>query len=107
NQPAGQLAANYAYASHFIVAVGDSATEIDHAAKAAEAHGENVASAGKAVTQFAQKLKSRCAVLLRQGERDSEREDRRKHERLPCHLKIEIQTARGTIEAPVHEISMA
>src|SRR6266550_2324595 len=88
-------------------AVGDSATEIDHAAKAAEAHGENVASAGKAVTQFAQKLKSRCAVLLRQGERDGEREDRRKHERLPCHLKIDIQTSRGTIEAPVHEISMA
>jgi len=46
---------------------------------------------GKAVTMFAQKLKSRCAVLLRQGER----EDRRKGERLPCNLKIEIQTGRG------------
>ena len=51
----------------------------------------SVAKAGKAVTMFAQKLKSRCAVLLRQDER----EDRRKHERLPCNLKIEIQTARG------------
>ncbi len=107
NQTTREMSDNAAQASHFIVAVGDSATEIDHAAKAAEAHGENVASAGKAVTQFAQKLKSRCAVLLRQGERDGEREDRRKHERLPCHLKIDIQTSRGTIEAPVHEISMA
>ena len=43
--------------------------EIDSATKEAEAHGESVAKAGQAVTTFAQKLKSRCAVLLRQGER--------------------------------------
>src|SRR5450755_910455 len=92
---------NAANASHFIVSVGDSAAEIDSAAREAEAHGENVASAGRAVTMFAQKLKSRCAVLLRQ----SEREDRRKSERLPCNLKIEIQTARGLITASVYEIS--
>ena len=51
---------------------------------------------------FASKLKSRCAVLLRQGER----EDHRKRERLPCNLKIEIQTPRGHIAAAVYEISM-
>ena len=51
---------------------------------------------------FAQKLKARCAVLLGQDER----EDRRKREKLPCSLKIEIATARGPISAPVHEISM-
>jgi methyl-accepting chemotaxis protein len=93
---------NAASASHFIVSVGDSAAEIDSAAREAEAHGENVASAGKAVTMFAQKLKSRCAVLLRQDER----EDRRKRERLPCNLKIEIETARGLVTASVYEISM-
>ena len=60
---------NAASASSFIVSVGDSATEIDSATKEAEAHGESVAKAGQAVTTFAQKLKSRCAVLLRQGER--------------------------------------
>jgi methyl-accepting chemotaxis protein len=54
------------------------------------------------VTSFAQKLKTRCAVLLRQGERD----DSRKRERLPCHLKIEVQTGRAVIHAPVYEISM-
>ena len=41
-------------------------------------------------------------MLLRQGDR----EDRRKRERLPCNLKIEIQAGRGVVAAPVYEISM-
>ncbi len=102
NETTSEISDNAATASHFIVSVGDSAAEIDSATKEAEAHGESVAKAGTAVTMFAQKLKSRCAVLLRQGDR----EDRRKHERLPCNLKIEIQTARGLITAAVYEISM-
>src|SRR4029077_15807936 len=91
----GEMSDTAASASHFIVSVGDSATEIDVATKEAEAHGESVAKAGRAVTTFAQKLKSRCAVLLRQ----SEREGRRKQEKLPCCLKVEIQTPRGLITA--------
>jgi methyl-accepting chemotaxis protein len=102
NVTSGEMSSNVATASHFIVSVGDSAAEIDSATREAEAHGESVASAGKAVTTFAQKLKSRCAVLLRQGDR----EERRKRERLPCNLRIEIQTTRGLITAPVYEISM-
>jgi len=102
NETTSEMAENAASASHFIVSVGNSAAEIDSATKEAEEHGESVAKAGNAVTMFAQKLKSRCAVLLRQGER----EDGRKHERLPCHLKIEIQTPRGRVTAPVYEISM-
>lgn len=107
NQTTGEISDNAASASHFIVSVGDSAAEIDSATKEAEAHGEDVAKAGRAVTNFAQKLKSRCAVLLRQGENGGEREDRRKNEKLPCSLKIEIQTARGPINASVYEIAMA
>ena len=57
NQTTGEMSDNAASASHFIVSVGDSAAEIDSATKEAEAHGESVASAGKAVTMFAQKLK--------------------------------------------------
>src|SRR5260221_9853660 len=102
NQTTSEMSNNAATASNFIVSVGDSAAEIDSATKEAEAHGESVANAGKAVTMFAQKLKSRCAVLLGQ----EEREVRRKRERLPCNLKIEIQTARGPITAAVYEISM-
>jgi methyl-accepting chemotaxis protein len=102
NQTTSQMSDNAASASHFIVSVGDSAAEIDSATKEAETHGESVAKAGKAVTMFAQKLKARCAVLLHQ----EEREDQRKRERLPCHLRIEIQTARGLVAAPVYEIAM-
>ncbi|MET4261826.1 methyl-accepting chemotaxis protein [Bradyrhizobium sp. S3.12.5] len=98
NVTTSEVSGNAASASQFIISVGESAAEIDAATKAAETHGENVASAGKAVTTFARKLKSRCAVLLRQSEHD----DRRKTERLPCHLKFE--SARGVL--PVYEIAM-
>ncbi len=101
SQTTGEMSDNAASTSRFIVSVGDSASEIDSATKEAEAHGESVAKAGRAVTTFAQKLKSRCAVLLRQ----SDSSDRRKREKLPCSLKIEIQTPRGLITAPVYEIS--
>jgi methyl-accepting chemotaxis protein len=101
NRTTSEISDNAASASHFIVSVGDSAAEIDSATKAAEAHGESVASAGKAVTTFAQKLKARCAVLLRRGDH----EERRKSQPLPCHLKIELETPSGAIAAPVYEIS--
>lgn len=98
----GEMSDNAASASRFIISVGDSATEIDTATKEAEAHGEDVAKAGRAVTTFAQKLKSRCAVLLRHGGR----KERNKQEKLPCSLKVEIQSPRGLITAPVYQISI-
>ena len=98
----GEMSANAASASSFIASVGDSANEIDSATKQAEAHGESVAKAGQTVTMFAKKLKSRCAVLLRQGERGLSQ----KRERLPCSLKIEMKTPRGMVQAPVYEISL-
>ncbi len=102
NQTTSEMTENVATASNFIASVGDSAAEIDHAAREAEAHGEHVANAGKAVTIFAQKLKSRCAVLLGKDMGS----DRRKREPLPCNLKIEIETAQGRIAAQVYEISI-
>jgi len=102
NKTTSEMSANVATASHFIVAVGDSAAEIDSATREAETHGESVATAGQAVTLFAQRLKSRCAVLLRQDERQAER----RRERLPCNLGLELATARGALTAPVYEISM-
>jgi methyl-accepting chemotaxis protein len=105
NATTGEMTDNAASASSFIASVGASASEIDNATKEAEAHGESVAKAGRAVTAFAQKLKARCAVLLRQDEEQGERTDRRKDERLPCSLTIEIAAPRGVISAPVYEIS--
>jgi len=101
-QTTSEMNENAATASNFIASVGSSATEIDHAAREAEAHREHVANAGKAVTVFAQKLKSRCAVLLG----TDMRADRRKRERLPCNLKIEIDAPLGKIAASVYEISL-
>ena len=106
NATTGEMADNAASASSFIGSVGASATEIDHATKEAEVHGESVATAGRAVTNFAQKLKARCAVLLRQGDREGAREDRSRQQKLPCSLKIEITSPRGVMSAPVYEISM-
>jgi methyl-accepting chemotaxis protein len=95
------MSGNAAQASAFIASVVESAAEIDRAARQAETYGERVSSAGRAVTMHAQKMKARCAVLLRQGERD----DRRQGERLPCHLKLELREGGRAIVAPVHEIS--
>jgi len=102
NETTSEMSENAASASSFIASVGDSAAEIDGATKQAEVHGESVAKAGQAVTMFAQKLKARCAVLLRQGDRVHQR----KLDRLPCSLRIEVQTSHGVISAPVYEISM-
>jgi methyl-accepting chemotaxis protein len=102
NKTTREMTDNVGSASHFIASVGDSASEIDHATKEASAHGDEVASAGKAVATFAQKLKSRSALLLRQGQSEAQRRD----ETLPCHLKIEIATAGDAIAAPVYQISL-
>jgi methyl-accepting chemotaxis protein len=102
NHTTGEMSGNAAQASHFIASVVESAAEIDQATKQAEAYGERVTSAGKAVTMHAQKMKARCAVLLRHGERDS----RSLSERLPCHLTIELKAGGRSIAVSVHEISV-
>ncbi len=102
NEVTGEITQNAASASQFIVSVGTSSAEIDTAAKEAETHGETVAQAGKAVTMFAEKLKARCAVLLRQNEGQE-----RRAERMPCRLQIEIATHPSAIKAEVLELSMA
>src|SRR5260221_3547774 len=85
NRTTRQMSGNASSASPFIVSVGDSAAEIDQATKQAACHGESVASAGKAVTNFAHKLKTRSAVLLRQGDG----EDRRAQEKTASQNKID------------------
>ncbi|MFX8593462.1 hypothetical protein ABTM36_20190, partial [Acinetobacter baumannii] len=48
---------------------------------------------------FAEKLKTRCAVLLRQNENEE-----RKAERMPCRLQIEIAARPSPIKAEVFEL---
>ncbi|GLH81663.1 chemotaxis protein [Bradyrhizobium sp. SSBR45G] len=101
NQTTVEMSNNAAQASQFISSVVDSAADIGGATQQAESYGERVTDAGRAVTMYAQKLKARCAVLLRQGDRTA----RSGSERLPCHLKLEIKSGTRTITAPVYEIS--
>jgi len=85
----------------FIATVGESATEIDGATRGAETDGAKVAEAGLAVKALVEKLKARCAILLRR--RDKQGSDAM--ERLPCNISIEIKAASATIKAEVHEIA--
>lgn len=101
NETTVEMTQNAASASEFIASVSSSSADIDSATKEAEAHGESVAQAGKAVTMFADKLKTRCAVLLRKDENAE-----RKAERMPCRLQIEIATRSSPIKAEVFEISL-
>ncbi|MDU6373933.1 MAG: methyl-accepting chemotaxis protein [Bradyrhizobium sp.] len=101
NQTTGEMSGNAAQASQFIASVVDSAADIGTATKQAESYGASVTSAGRAVKMHAQKLKARCAVLLRQGNRVA----RSGNERLPCHLSLEIKSGARSLSVPVYESS--
>jgi len=98
----GEVVSNASTASSFIASVGDSAADIEMATREAEAHGIEVAKAGEAVTQLTDKLKARCAVLLRRGDPN----DWRMRERLPCHLEIAIAAGARPLQASVYELSL-
>jgi methyl-accepting chemotaxis protein len=102
NRTTSDLSQNVANTSHFIESVGDSATEISTATHEAEVHGEEVAKAGQNVTEFAEKLKSRTAVLLGQAGHGRERAK----EKLPCHFAIEFDRRGVSVAAQVYEISL-
>ena len=105
NATTGEMADNAASASSFIGSVGDSATEIDTRPRKPKRTAKASPKPDGPSPHFAQKLKSRCAVLLRQGDR-RRTPGAPQGRRLPCSLKIEIQTPRGAVSAPVYEISM-
>jgi hypothetical protein len=102
NRTTSDLSQNVANTSHFIESVGDSATEISTATHEAEVHGEEVAKAGQNVTEFAEKLKSRTAVLLGQAGHGRERA----REKLPCNFTIEFDRRGVSVTAQVYEISL-
>lgn len=86
----------------FIASVSDGASQINAAAEEAMTHGAGVSQAGDAVFAHAEKLKARCTILLHQNDIG----DRRKHERLPCLLKVEIRTADGIHGGTAYDLSM-
>jgi methyl-accepting chemotaxis protein len=80
------LSRNATDSSHFVGAVADGATEIKQAAVGATAHGEAVDHSGQDVARLAERLKTRCVIFLRLTEIG----DRRRHERLPCELAVDL-----------------
>lgn len=100
-QTTDEMAVNAATTSDFIVAVADSAGDIDSVSKDAEEHGEEVAAAGRAVAGCVEKLKSRCAVLLRQHVSASDNG----RAPMPCSIDMKVTLSGRTVSALVYELS--
>ena len=95
------LSRNAGENSHFIGAVADGATEIKQAAVGATAHGEIVDHSGQDVARLAERLKTRCVIFLRLTEMG----DRRRHERLPCELAVDLRAGGITAQGQTADIS--
>ena len=87
--------------SRFIGVVADGATDIKQAAVGATAHGEAVDRSGQDVARLAERLKTRCVIFLRLTEAG----DRRRHERLPCELAVDIEGGGGAAQGQTVDIS--
>ncbi|HEY0224064.1 MAG TPA: methyl-accepting chemotaxis protein, partial [Pseudolabrys sp.] len=95
------LSRSASQSSHFIGAVADGVTEIKQAAVGATAHGEIVDRSGQEFSLLAERLKTRCVIFLRLTEMG----DRRRHERLPCELGVEIQVGDALVTGQTADIS--
>ncbi len=98
---ANNLSSTAGETSRFVAIVADGAEDIQKAAAAVADHGRNVDHSGKDVALLAGKLKTRCVIFLRQTEIG----DRRRHDRLPCDLEIELQARFGVVRGHTADIS--
>jgi methyl-accepting chemotaxis protein len=85
----------------FADSVSEGASEIRDAAMGANAHGKSVEQRGKGVIGLAEKLKTRTTIFLRQ----SEAGDRRRHDRLPCEIGVELRTNGRVVRGRTADIS--
>jgi methyl-accepting chemotaxis protein len=86
NDATTAVAGNAHETLRFTNVVSQGAVEIGGAAAEAQAHGKSVAQHGQHVIALAEKLKMRVTIFLRH----SEAGDRRRHDRLPCELDVEL-----------------
>jgi methyl-accepting chemotaxis protein len=100
-QTTSGLSRNAGDSSHFVGAVADGASEIKHAAVGATAQGEIVDHSGQHVATLAERLKTRCVIFLRLTEIG----DRRRHERLPCELAVELHGGTRIVSGHTADIS--
>jgi len=101
NSATAAVARNANQTLRFVEAVSDVASEIGNAAAGANAHGRSVEQNGKSVIALAEKLKMRMTIFLRQ----SEAGDRRRHDRLPCEIGVELGTGAAVIRGQTGDLS--
>jgi methyl-accepting chemotaxis protein len=85
----------------FTNAASEGASEIGNAATGANAHVKSVEQNGRRVSALAEKLKMRMTIFLRQ----SEAGDRRRHDRLPCEIGVELQIGATAVRGRTADLS--
>ena len=101
NSATAAVARNANDTLRFADAVSKGASEIGDAAAGANAHGKSVELNGQRVIALAEKLKMRVTIFLRQNQAG----DRRRHDRLPCEIGVELQTGAGAIRGQTGDLS--
>jgi methyl-accepting chemotaxis protein len=101
NSATNAVARNATETLRFADVVAAGASEIRDAAAGANAHGKSVEQRGREVSALAEKLKMRVTIFLRQ----SEAGDRRRHDRLPCEVEVELRTDAGIIRGRTADLS--
>ena len=101
NNATTAVARNASETLRFADTVAAGASEIGTAAATAAAYGKSVEQHGKDVIVLAEKLKMRVTIFLRQ----SEAGDRRRHDRLPCEIGLELRTDTTVVRGQTADIS--
>ena len=101
NNATTAVARNASETLRFADTVAAGASEIGTAAATAAGYGKSVEQHGKDVIVLAEKLKMRVTIFLRQ----SEAGDRRRHDRLPCEIGLELHTDTTVVRGQTADIS--
>lgn len=101
NQVSQQLALTSSESSQFAADVAAGAAGIDVATENATCQNMEIARSGQDAANFAEKLKTRFVIFLRQTIIG----DRRRHDRLPCDLGAIIHMPRGDVPTKTIDLS--
>ncbi len=101
NDATTAVAGNAHETLRFTEAVSQNASDIGSAANGAYAHGKSVEQHGQHVSALAEKLKMRVTIFLRH----SEAGDRRRHDRLPCEIDVDLQGSAGNLRCKTADLS--
>ncbi|AVO44284.1 chemotaxis protein [Phreatobacter cathodiphilus] len=97
----GELSRSAGDSAAFIANVAAGAGAIDQAAVEAETTSDEADRAGRQAKTLTEKLRSRFTIFLRQ----SEVGDRRRHDRLPVELAVQLSGPQGELRAKTLDIS--